>query len=94
MSLPDVVHRFKTLTTKRYTDAVKHTGWKPFPGRLWQRNYWEHIVRNERELHHIREYITNNPAKWESDRLYGSPSQSSHLVRERASKYAEEAWMV
>ncbi len=73
MALPDVVHRYKTLTTKRYTEAIKHTGWKPFPGRLWQRNYWDHIVRNERELHRIRDYIVNNPAKWESDRLYGPP---------------------
>ena len=94
MSLPDVVHRFKTLTTKRYTDGVKHNGWKPFPGRLWQRNYWEHVVRNERELHRIREYIINNPAKWESDRLYGPPSKSSPVVQEGASKYAEEEWMV
>ena len=94
MSLPDVVHRFKTLTTKRYTDAVKHGGWKPFPGRLWQRNYWEHIVRTERELHRIREYIVNNPAKWESDHLYGPPSKSSTMVREHTSKYAEEVWMV
>lgn len=92
VTLPDVVHRFKTLTTKRYTDGVKHNGWKPFPGRLWQRNYWEHVVRNERELHRIREYITNNPAKWESDRLYGPPSKSSPVVRERASAYAKEAW--
>ena len=94
MSLADVVHRFKTLTTKRYTDAVKHNGWKPFPGRLWQRNYWEHVVRNERELYRIREYIINNPAKWESDRLYGPPSKSSPMVREHASAYAEEEWMV
>ena len=94
MSLPDVVHRYKTLTTKRYTDAVKHGGWKPFPGRLWQRNYWDHIVRNERELHYIRAYIINNPAKWESDRLYGPPSKSSPMVREHTSNYAEEAWMV
>ena len=94
MSLADVVHRFKTLTTKRYTDGVKHNGWKPFPGRLWQRNYWEHIVRNEREMHRIREYIINNPAKWESDRLYAPPSKLSPVVRERASKYAEEEWMV
>ena len=94
MSLPDVVHRFKTLTTKRYTDGVKHNGWQPFPGRLWQRNYWEHIVRNERELHHIREYIVNNPAKWESDRLYSPPSKSSPVVQERVSEYTEEAWMV
>ena len=94
MSLPDVVHRFKTLTTKRYMDAVKYSGWKPFPGRLWQRNYWEHIVRTERELHRIREYIVNNPAKWESDRLYSPPSKSFPMVRERVSEYAAEAWMV
>jgi len=68
LSLSDVVHRFKTLTTKRYTDGVKQHGWPPFPGRLWQRNYFEHIVRNEDELNRIREYITNNPMKWELDR--------------------------
>lgn len=87
MSLPDVVHRFKTLTTRRYTDAVRHSGWEPFPGRLWQRNYWEHVIRSERELHRVREYIVDNPAKWESDRLYGPPSESS-------SEDAEEEWMV
>ncbi|MBI3065758.1 MAG: transposase [Deltaproteobacteria bacterium] len=39
ISLPDVVHRFKTLTTKRYVDGVKSSDWTPFAGRLWQRNY-------------------------------------------------------
>lgn len=34
----------------------------------WQSNYYEHIVRNERELNAIREYIANNPIKWELDR--------------------------
>ena len=94
MALPDVVHRFKTLTTKRYADAVKHNGWKPFPGRLWQRNYWEHVVRNERELHRIREYIVNNPAKWELDRLYHPPSGPANKVREQTAEYAVEEWMV
>ena len=94
MALADVVHRFKTLTTKRYTDGVKHNGWKPFPGRLWQRNYWEHVVRDDRELHRIREYIVNNPAKWESDRLYAPSSKLPPVVRERASAYAGEAWLV
>lgn len=55
ISLPDVVHRFKTLTTKRYIDGVKLLGWPPFAGRLWQRNYYEHIVRGENELNRIRE---------------------------------------
>jgi REP element-mobilizing transposase RayT len=34
---------------------------------VWQRNYWEHVIRDENELNHIREYIINNPLKWESD---------------------------
>ncbi len=94
MALPDVVHRLKTLTTKRYADGVKHHGWKPFPGRLWQRNYWEHVVRNERELHRIREYISTNPAKWELDRLYHPPSGPANKVWEHTAEYAVEEWMV
>lgn len=39
-------------------------------GTFWQRNYWEHVVRNEAELQNIREYIQNNPASWENDALY------------------------
>ncbi len=68
MSLPDVVHRFKTMTTKRYADGVKEYGWRRFPGKLWQRNYYEHVIRNDGERNRIREYIAGNPAQWESDR--------------------------
>ena len=35
---------------------------------VWQRNYYEHIIRNETELNRIREYIRNNPAQWDTDR--------------------------
>jgi putative transposase len=69
LSLPDAVHRFKTMTTKRYADGVKQSAWPPFPGRLWQRNYWEHIIRNEADHLRIIEYIQNNPARWAQDRL-------------------------
>ena len=37
---------------------------------VWQRNYWEHIVRDEPELNRIREYIAANPMRWEMDRLH------------------------
>ncbi len=67
MSLADVVHRFKTLTTKRYIDGVKQSNWLPFAGRVWQRNYYEHIIRNEESLNRIRRYIRENPATWEMD---------------------------
>lgn len=73
LSLPDVVHRFKTLTTKRYIDGVKQDGWRAFDGKLWHRNYWEHVVRNEHDLAEIREYIRNNPVKWEFDDFYLPP---------------------
>jgi REP element-mobilizing transposase RayT len=37
---------------------------------VWQRNYWEHIIREEVELEQIREYIRNNPVRWELDQLH------------------------
>ena len=67
LGLPDVVHRFKTMTTRRYTDGAKQLGWEPFRGRLWQRNYYEHIIRNEESLNRIREYILTDPMHWAMD---------------------------
>ncbi|HPW69807.1 MAG TPA: hypothetical protein PLA82_10105, partial [Deltaproteobacteria bacterium] len=64
-SLGSLVAGFKSAVTKRI-NSLRNT-----PGaKLWQRNYWEHIVRNEPELNRIREYIGNNPAKWEMDKLF------------------------
>ncbi|HEX3045363.1 MAG TPA: hypothetical protein VHY08_11455, partial [Bacillota bacterium] len=70
LSLPDVVHRFKTLTTTRYISGVKCQGWRPFNKRLWQRNYYEHIVRNPLALGRIRRYIMLNPIKWKEDIIH------------------------
>ncbi len=44
----------------------------------WQRNYYEHIIRNERELNAIRQYIRNNPLKWELDR--DNPRNADRLL--------------
>ncbi len=66
--LHQVIQWFKTMTTNEYIRGVKQYGWTPFPGRLWQRNYYEHIVRNEYEMSRIREYIRNNPAQWATDK--------------------------
>lgn len=70
MSLPDIVHRFKTLTTKRYTDGVKNNDWPRFNKKLWQRNYYEHIIRDEESYYQISEYIQTNPLKWQDDQYY------------------------
>ena len=71
LSLPDVVHRFKSMTTKRYIDGVKKSNWQPFDKKIWQRNYWDHIIRNKNELIRIQKYINNNPFEWETDKLNG-----------------------
>ena len=67
ISLPQLIQRFKSLTTKKYIDGVNENIYPPFNKRLWQRNYHERIIRNETELNKIREYIEINPMKWDLD---------------------------
>ena len=67
LSLPDVIRQFKTLTSKKYSDNVIHSNWLEFQKRLWQRNYFEHIIRSDKELDQIRQYICDNPATWPLD---------------------------
>jgi REP element-mobilizing transposase RayT len=69
-SLGEVVKWFKSITTSRYSHGVHNLGWPPYDGRLWQRNYYDHIVRDDRDLERIRVYIENNPATWENDDLH------------------------
>lgn len=64
-----VVQWFKTMTTNEYIRNVKTNNWKRFDGKLWQRNYWEHIIRNEKSHQNISDYITTNPTKWNVDTL-------------------------
>jgi hypothetical protein len=66
-SLHEVVRWFKTMTTNAYIRGVKQKIWPSFNKRLWHRNYYDRIIRNNDELHRIREYILNNPMNWEED---------------------------
>jgi len=66
--LPTVVQWFKTMTTNEYIRGVKTLDWPSFRGKLWLRNYYEHIVRNEVVLNRIRNYIIANPVRWPEDR--------------------------
>ena len=64
----DVVGAFKSLTTVEYGRGVRELDWPPFDRRLWQRNYYERVIRDESEFSRVREYIANNPMEWEFDR--------------------------
>ncbi|GIV75828.1 MAG: hypothetical protein KatS3mg050_0222 [Litorilinea sp.] len=67
-SLPEIIQWFKSLTTARYRHGVVEQGWPPFPGKLWQRSYYDHIVRRDEALNRIRQYIRDNPQRWSMDR--------------------------
>ena len=69
-SLPEIVAWFKTMTTNAYIRSVKAGQFPPFEQRLWQRSYYEHIIRNETDWFETRKYISENPMKWQMDRLY------------------------
>ena len=56
-----MIQWFKTMSTNEYIKNVQGEKWKPFNKKLWQRNYYEHIIRNESELYKIRRYIKTNP---------------------------------
>lgn len=63
-SLGRIVQAFKSITTHRYTRGVRHHAWPPFSRRLWQRNYYDHVIRNDTDLAEARRYIENNPLRW------------------------------
>jgi hypothetical protein len=67
LSLSDVMHRFKSMTTALYRHGVKANGWAPFAGRLWLRSYYDRLIYNAAELIQAREYIGSNPSQWSID---------------------------
>jgi len=62
-SLPTMIRSFKSTVTKQINEMCNTPG-----AGFWQRNYYEHIIRNDNELNRIREYITHNPVRWDMDR--------------------------
>lgn len=66
-SLSSVIRNIKTFTTRTYSSAVRTKNWPSFERRLWQRGYYESIIRDENGLNKIREYIVLNPSKWNND---------------------------
>jgi putative transposase len=64
-SLSTIVRAYKSAVTRQINKARGTPG-----ASVWHRNYYERVIRNERELEAIREYIVNNPAGWRGDPAY------------------------
>ena len=62
-SLGAIIQNFKFVSTRKMNQFRNTPG-----DRIWQRNYFEHIIRSEKALNAIRRYIMTNPVRWEMDR--------------------------
>ena len=60
-SLSQVIQWFKTMTTNEYFRCVRTQSWPAVRGKVWQRGFYDHVIRSEQDLLSIREYIEFNP---------------------------------
>ena len=82
-SIPTIMRSFKSAVTKRINEMRNNPG-----NKLWQRNYFEYVVRDDDVLLKIREYISNNPLKWEFDK------ENPAAMKPAPGKKPEESWMI
>jgi REP-associated tyrosine transposase len=61
-SLAAIIQNYKSVSTRKINKMMSNPG-----GKVWQRNYYEHVIRNEDETARIRKYIRENPLRWETD---------------------------
>ena len=67
VTLSQIVGAYKSMASKEWLEVCKSRGWTM--GKLWQRNYYEHVIRNDRDLDEIRLYIAGNPGRWIERRM-------------------------
>jgi REP element-mobilizing transposase RayT len=61
--LSEMIRGFKTFSSRKINEEIKNDN--KFQ---WQKSFYDHVIRNETELYRIRDYIKNNPLKWDLDR--------------------------
>ena len=67
-TISDIIREIKSITTLEYIKGVNNNILPSFNKRIWQRNYYEHIIRNENEYNIIYMYINNNILNWQNDK--------------------------
>ncbi|NMC57440.1 MAG: transposase [Eubacteriaceae bacterium] len=65
----DIVKQFKTVTTRIYIDYVQAGNYEPFNKKIWQKSFYDRIIRNETDYQHTWKYIDENVLKWNEDEM-------------------------
>ena len=86
-TIGSMVRGFKIGVTQWYRQ-------RSVASKIWQRNYWDHIIRNESELNRIRQYILDNPMQWDQDSLHAPTNvgANNYSPLPTSPAYAPEAW--
>ena len=69
-TVSDIVQSFKRYSTVEYAKMVKQGLLPPFDKQIWQRSFYDHIIRNRDDYNEVYKYIYENPKHWELDKLY------------------------
>ena len=69
-TLSTIMQEFKRYSTVEYTKLVKQGLAMPYDKQVWQRSFYDHVIRGQSDYDDIYRYIENNPAQWEQDELY------------------------
>ena len=75
-TIGDIIGAYKSLSACNYLQWIKFNKLSFNTNKIWQRNYWEHVIRNDNELNYIRDYIQQNPQRWQMDKLKGACLQT------------------
>ncbi|MBP5618329.1 MAG: transposase [Clostridia bacterium] len=68
-TISTLVQTFKRHTTVEYTKLVKNGEAPPFEGQLWQRSFYDHVIRNQEDFDDVYRYIEENPKRWQEDKF-------------------------
>lgn len=68
--LGEIVGSFKSLSARKWIEYIENNNILDKAVKLWQRSFYDHIIRDENELYQIRKYIIENPLKWQLDKEY------------------------
>ncbi|MFH1857245.1 MAG: transposase [Candidatus Omnitrophota bacterium] len=84
-TISQIIRSFKSKTTMEYLKYINQNNLN-ISGKIWQRSFYDHVIRNEKSLEEIREYIVNNPAKWDDDE-YNMDAKNTRIAQTKTDPF-------
>ena len=79
-NISEVMRQFKATTSRMYKKGMAKNGWKEYGLRLWQRSFFDIIIRNQRMFDYINNYVSINPERWAYDKINDGHGQRTDEI--------------